>query len=70
MITTILTIPKEERETIEEVCAMTDIKVDFFTNEVNDQLLVVRFHESDPGTMFRLGKMIGITKIDKYISKL
>lgn len=69
MITTILTIQKEDRDTIEKVCAVADTQCRFFTNESNDQLLMVEFNESDPGIMYRIGAMVGLSKIEKYINK-
>lgn len=69
MITTILTIPKDERGSIEEICTTLDLKVDFFTDESNDEVLLARFHESDPSYMYRIGRLVGIRKIDKFINK-
>jgi len=35
----LLTIPKSERGIFEKACAELDLNCDFYTNEVNDQIL-------------------------------
>lgn len=62
MLTTLLKIYKTERDIIEEVCATTDTPVSFFTIEENEQMLLAEFNESDPGIMFRIGRMVEIRK--------
>lgn len=50
---------KDERDAIEKEFAHFDIKVEFFTVERNEKLLLAQVHCDDPCLMWKIGKFTG-----------
>lgn len=60
----LIKIDKKDRDALAHTCASANVRVEFFTIEHNDEMLLAEIHNCNPTIAFTLGRMMQI-RIDQ-----
>ena len=60
---TLLKLDKSDKDFLARFCAECTIPVDFYTMEMNEDMILCKVHTDNQSILFSLGKMVGMAKI-------
>jgi hypothetical protein len=65
--TTMVKIDKEDRDILTRECLEGHMRVEYFTMEENDNMLLARIGDNMPATMYQLGVNVGLRKSERML---